>query len=372
MTPWQEDSIVFTTIFSPSTYRISIWSSQTIRVFDIRNSRCLLQESEESGEFTSTHFSPDGTLFAVAIVNGIRIWKYTSDSYTPYQTLLPPYRNTPHHSSLLSYVKIDFRFSPSSSSILSWYNDLLQVWHLDDLPTTPEIRFQPIAISQLGNHIATAPKSGSESTVTILDRDSRTPPRFIDTGMEIAALAITGNVLLVVGSNEIVAWLVMEDGPVDSGIYNKRSSRGDSLWTMPSPCNPSLLDFKVEGQIAVIGNDDTLSFTYDTETGSALDLHEPHNFSRPSIPLSKLFGPLGYRKLRYLIPSQYKIRHSRNWTIPLRQYSAFEWVLDSKRRRRFWVPVEWRESWDREHWHEDITTLFSSIGLYKQPVIIKF
>jgi hypothetical protein len=60
------------------------------------------------------------------------------------------------------------------------------------------------------------------------------------------------------------------------------------------------------------------------------------------------------------------------WLIPHKKMRREVWVVDPEGRHRFWVPVDWRGSWDREHWHHDISTLFSDIGDFSQPVVIRF
>jgi hypothetical protein len=318
----------------------------------------------ESGIFTSSQFSSDKTLFAASRRKGIRVWKYTSDGYILFaETLLPD----------LTYIRkgnLYFQFSPTSSLILSWRRNVLQVWNLDDPPITPETCVHHAAISHSGNRIATAHKS--ESTVAVINLHSQTSPRFIDTGVEIKGLVITGNVLLVVCSEGVVAWLIAGDGQVDGVLDNKRASRSDSLWTVSQLQPASLLGLKVEGQVGAIGNDDISPFIYNIETGAILDcVYEPQRSHRQWVFFYRLFGPRGYSTLRQIFLDS---PPENDWLIPDQKTPGAGWVVDSKGRRRFWVPVDWRESWRRDHWHHDIATLFSSLGgrTDNQLVIIKF
>ena len=64
--------------FSPSTYHISILDRPELRVFDMRNSDCLLVRKCDSG---SPRFSSNGSFFGVPDGPRIRIWKYTSGSH---------------------------------------------------------------------------------------------------------------------------------------------------------------------------------------------------------------------------------------------------------------------------------------------------
>ena len=61
---------------------------------------------------------------------------------------------------------------------------------------------------------------------------SQTISRFIDTGMEIRMLALTGNVLLVLDSDGLVAWRLTEEGAVDGVLADRRAGRGDSIWAV--------------------------------------------------------------------------------------------------------------------------------------------
>lgn len=87
--PWRSSSAYTSpSAFSPSTYHVSILDPKMIRIFDVRNTHCLLKES---GEFTSPQFSPDGIHFAAYHERSIRIWVYTSDRYMPRGKFLFPY-----------------------------------------------------------------------------------------------------------------------------------------------------------------------------------------------------------------------------------------------------------------------------------------
>jgi hypothetical protein len=246
--------------------------------------------------------------------------------------------------------------------------NFLQLWRLDDLPTTPKPRFQLTAISNTGRLVATADRS--KSTVTILNLHLHTSPRFIDTSVEIEALAITGNILLVAFSAGVVAWLVTGEGSADDGVDNRRADRGDSLWTVSSQSVQSL-DFWVEGKIGVIKTDLTPPFIYHIETGAIVDsVREPQRSRLHSPFFTGLFDSEGYDNLRHNALSRHDNPSEDDWLIPHKKIPGAGWVVDPEGRRRFWVPVEWRESWDRKHWYHGITTMFS--GTEGHHIIVKF
>ena len=351
-----------TIAFSSSTYRISISAHDTLRVLNARDLRCFLQES---GSYPDHNFSPDGTLFSAPHKKGFRVWKYTSDAYVSFGEYQLP------HIPSFAPSNLSLLFSPTSTSVLSRYQNILQVWRLHGPSTTPKThQHQHIAISRSGRHIATANKS--QSTVTIIDVHSQAPSQFIDTGGEIEGLAITGNVLLVAFSEKVVGWLLTEEGRVAGVVDNKRADHSNIIWTIPSPPqHPKSLCFRVSGQVGVIGTDGFYPFSYFTETGGIpYSIHECQHFSIPWVSFYKSSDYQEYHYLRHLDTPQDNALPDGGWQVSRTTTGKAGWVVDPEGRHRFWVPVEWRGPLDGKNWHHDITTLFTKIG--DQPVMIKF
>lgn len=347
--------------FSPSTHHMSTSSFNSLHILNIQNSDCLLTEE---GYFHSPQFSPDGSFFAASHSGGIRVWKFTSD----------PDRYTLWAESLFYYLPLFFlnsislHFSPNSSSILFQHKGDLQVWNLHIIPTTPKRHHQYMAISHSGSCIATAYQS--ESTVSIINLHSHSSSQFIETGVNIEGLAISGNVLLVASLGKVVAWLLTEGGMVVGMFDNDMADQSNSIWTTYSPRNYEIQDFMIEGQVGVIRAGGVPYFVYHTETGGILD-HKPSQFSSsyPWHCISNRTDGQEYHYLRYhglmddTSPEDY-------WPISSITTQKAEWVVDPKGRHRFWIPVNWRWYWNNKNWHHDIKTIFSNIG--GKPVIIKF
>ena len=353
------------TTFFPSAGLLSIadrFGDSPLLAFNTRDSGCLLHV--KSYGYASCQFSSDGRFFAASHKEGVQIWNYAPGGYVLWGTYRFPRSPTQYHSC--------YQFSPNSSSILAWDKNVLRLQSLDNPPTAPKTRAQYAAISRSGSLVATAHKS--ERTVTIIDLHSQTPSQFIDTGVEIDGLFITGNVLLVVNSEQIVAWLVAGEGSVDGLVDDKRAGLSDSIWTTSSPLRqPGLLCFRVdvEDQVGAIGNDVMLPFVYHTETGDILDrAHEPRPSPCPWFSFYDLTKHWDYRYLRYQNPPPHDATPGDGWLISPTAIRETGWVLDPEGRRRFWVPVEWRGRWDCKNWYHDITTLFTRIG--DQPIIVKF
>ena len=342
--------------FSPTTYRIVVDSEDGDRfhIFDIRNWECLL---EQEGGFALHCFSPDGSLFAARSYSGevLQIWKYCSGHYTVWGRFPAPHDYTP------------IRFSPDSSSIAGWFPDLFRAWRLEHLPLAhpdgPSHK-PPVALSYCGTYMATSHRS--RTTVTITSLISQSPPQFIDTGdMFIVGLALTGNVLLVAGVMEIVAWRLTEEGVVVGPLGDRRANHSDSVWTIPGHANPS---FSFQDQTVVVEWSKAGTLTYHTGTGEVLEpTPTPRHFPIHSTFRFALLGshPPHYRELR--APSTHS---GSDW--PVSQTTFGEgWVKDLEGRHRLWIPPAWRASHTFAGWNCNIAALqFSNdrVG----TVIVKF
>jgi len=258
------------------------------------------------------------------------------------------------------------RFSPTSSSILGRSSSFLRVWRLHELSTSSETRPQQyVEISRCLTYIATARELGN--TITITDLLAQNPPQFIDTNVEIQGLVITGNVLLVAGSGQLVAWLLTEDGLVDGVIGDRRVDRSDSIWAISQSTQVLEWEFLVEGQVGFVTFLGSTLRVYDTETGEAL-----HTTQAPWDPwyarstVGRVYFDWDYLRSHKL--RQGDIPPGDMWQTTLQK----GWVKDAQGKHRLWVPVEWRVNWNRniDDWYHDVTTQFTSVG--NRVVVIKF
>ena len=343
--------------FSPTTYRISssvVVPDRQLLVLDIRNSDRLLMEI---GDFESHCFSSDGSLFTASTMDHVHLWKYTDGRYTPW-------REFPSRDSLYGLPQ----FSPTSSSILVRCKRLLRVWRLD-VPLSPLPVHGPqfAAISGSGTHIATA--SDRNGTVTIANLLSSTPSQFIDTDLEIRGLALTGNVLLVVGTGQTTGWRLTEEGTVDGVFGNRRAGPGDRIWTVSmDQWRPTDLRFLIEGQIGVIGSNLSTPHIYHTQTGEAIDAS--------LLPLygvgdwgSHATESQGWNQLRYRDLDGQHCPAEGSWQVS-RTTMREGWVKDPAGKHRLWLPVEQRTFRDAD-WFDEVTALQLRLSDW-QSVIVKF
>ena len=319
--------------FSPTTYRISIFGSACdhLRILDVRKSECLLGVPKKGRNLDSgAHsFSSDGSLFAASLLSGVHIWKYTSGCYALWREF-PSWT-----ASILDHSPP--QFSPALSSILGCHGGPLQLWRLDSPPIAahPDSRKSLAVISHCGTRIATG--YVANGIVTITNLLSQAPPQFIDTGMYVHALAFTGNVFLVWGDGELVAWRFTERGIVDGASVDRRADRSNSIWTV-STSSPT---FFVEDQTVVIKDDEgNIIHVYHTGTGEILALAQVS----PD-PHARQYSPLGMQRCRHylhycdLVKSD--IPSEGEW--PITQAALEQgWVKDLEGKRRLWIPAEWR------------------------------
>jgi len=183
--------------------------------------------------------------------------------------------------------------------------------------------------------------------------------------MAIEGLVLTGNVLIVVGPEKVVAWLLPEAGLMD-GVSGSTSGH-DSIWSILLLQGRSdSLSFSVEGPIGVIKSDED-ALVYDTETGKVLSHCVPQSPSRRWYRFSDALCGRDYLHLHDL--SQCSTDPEGGWQTS--QNTLREgWIKDSKGEYRMWIPVEWRTSWDHADWCPDVATQFSIVE--GEPVIIKF
>ena len=340
--------------FSPTTYHISYSDTYSLHVMDIQKN-CLLKVT---GHYFSHCFSSDGSLFAASNENSIHIWKYNSYHYTLWREFqCQGWSNSP------------LQFSPTPSSIMGHLGNILQVWHLYDPRTTPKTHHQQfVCLHHSGTFIVTAHES--KNTITITNILSQTPSQFINADVNIEGLAITGNILLVVGSGELIAWQLTEEGVVGGASSNGTAGYNDSIWAVAlMSYHADSWVFTVEGQIgAITYHGGNVFHVYHIETGEII--HPPQ--------APQHFGSHWYHFNETLLGQHYLHCHNLSQCItpPEDEWQTSQatlqegWVKDSKGKHRLWVPVEWRMSWDCADWHHDVTTQFSILG--GMPVVIKF
>ena len=326
--------------FSPTTYQISISVHNQACVVDIRNSTRLLQQE---GDYTPSHcFSADGSLFTNSMPTHIYIWKYNCGHYTMWR----------HFPTLGMDVSL-LQVSPTLSGIVGSFQGGLQVWHLDRPPVDPHPGGdRPLAIlSHHGIYIATAHLW--DSTVTITNPLSQSPPWTIDTDMSVEIMALTGNVLLVQSRETITAWQLTDEGAVKGVSGHERVDIGNSIWTLPLPdFGPTFL---IQDQTVVMKWGFHGIHIYHMGTGEVLKPAQvPLNLHGCRYSLSGMSHGLHYPHYHGL--ETYNSLSKNDWLI---SQTALQqgWVKDPEGRCRMWIPAECRIHFQNAGWFHNITTL---------------
>ena len=326
--------------FSSTTYRVSVSTHHGgVLIFDLRNSECLLKGTESGAQC----FSPDGSIFAASWLEQLRTWKYENGRYTPW-------RQFPTLAGSIS----NLLFSPTSSSILVNLGETLRLWRFDgpyvDSATDTE---QITALSPTGAYLATA--CSGECTVTITSLLSQTPSQFIDTDMAVFGLGFTKNVVLVVGSQMVVAWLLTEGGMVNGVSGNRRAGRGDSVWTIPTSLSRSRgLMFSVEGETGVVKSDGKILHAYNTGTGEVLEpARVPPQSNGPWYSLTDIM-----QTWHHLFDGSVGDAPSGDDWRPSEDTVKEGWMIDREGRHLLWLPVEWRAvDWNEAEWFSNIAAI---------------
>ena len=159
---------------------------------------------------------------------------------------------------------------------------------------------------------------------------------FIDTSMKIRMLALIGNALLILDSDELVAWHLTEEGVVGGVLIDGRTGRGDSIWT-ESACD---LTFLVEDQTVVIKQKDDVHL-YHIGTG---EVSEPAK--APLHPHGRQYS-FGDMLFGHHYPHHYELLDKQG--IPPKgdqpissTILQYRWIKDPEGKHRLWTPVEWR------------------------------
>ena len=328
--------------FSPTTCRMFLLFPKIdyFRILDLRTSKSLL---DERMGIVEQCFSPDGSLFAGFEGGSLRIWKYDTNHYVPLGTFQSSAGQGSH-----------FLFSPTLQSILGHSQDTLRLWRLNSLSITPAAHSQQLGVfSCSGAYMATARRGGC--TVTITNLQSRNPSWFIDTDIRMLELGLTGNVLLVVGSEAVTAWVLTEEGLVNRVFGDRRAGRGDSIWTV-SISRFRAWDpiFSVGGGFAAIKSDGDTLHAYNTRSGEVVAPAQVPLY--PSGPWHPLVDIKQARHHLYDGSAQHTPLED-DWR-PSRSAMKEGWVKDREGKYLLWLPIEWRVAeWHKVVWFSEIATM---------------
>ena len=177
-----------------------------VLIWDVQDSKFLLNSSVDTQLSPSMSFSPSGYLFAyeTAARATIYIWKKSPNGYVPYQQL------SPNITPIISLL-----FSPDGKALLALCKfTTIQIWHME-VPATSTSNFST-NISQwwIDNHIVEfSPNEGlaavtqpGNKAIIVLDLKLNIPKLTIDVNTTIYATRIFEDNIFVVCSGSIFTW----------------------------------------------------------------------------------------------------------------------------------------------------------------------
>ena len=217
----------------PSPFRLAFVSWGNILVWDVRNSRYLLDCAD--AEFVPLmSFSSDGRFFACSTSGSdIYLWKESPAGYMLRGTFTS---NTLYPNPLLAR---------NGKSIVAFghYGHMIQLWRTESFITPPSNVLIPTSQSDKdfildlsSDGTLAAAVRRSESTVTVLSLRSGVPQLTIDANMAVYGLRVIGNTVVIIGDKKAITWdLPAGDCVPGAWVGLEDSSRTINLSTPPYP-----------------------------------------------------------------------------------------------------------------------------------------
>ena len=216
-------------LFLPTHSRLAFTLEETVLVWDIRNSKFLLN-SADVGKPGKMAFSPDGRFFACG-TNGpeIYLWKESPTGYVLHRTLVSGAgeRSIPREPLL----------SPDGQSIVVSDGPMLQLWRTTDstadpssVPTKASHSTKRFILGFSPDESLAAVVRLEDDTATVLDLKSGIPRVVIDAGTKIRGLRIAENAVVIVGDQGVITWgMPTGDGALDIKLNISNSVRKATL-----------------------------------------------------------------------------------------------------------------------------------------------
>ena len=208
----------------PAPYRLAFVSQGRILVWDVRNSRYLL-DCADAKFYPQMSFSSDGHFFTCAAEgSNVYLWKESPAGYMLHGTFTFSVRYPNPllaqngkaivafgHSRTIQLRRTESFLTPSSNILIR----------------TPQLAKDfTLDLSSDGTLAVVARRW--ESTVTVLSLGSGVPQLTIDANMEVYGLGVIGNTAVIIGKQKVIAW----DLPARDCVPGARVGLEDSSWTI--------------------------------------------------------------------------------------------------------------------------------------------
>ena len=274
-----ETPLVYTQ-FHPALSRLSLIGSGGILVWDIRNSRKLLDCADDDFE-SEMSFSSDGHFFACPTTgSNIYLWKESPAGYILRGILT------------LSIGDPTPLLSPNGESIV-----MFDSWVIQSLRTQGFTIPPPGTLTQDHKHIndsivefssdgvSAAATIWGDNTVTVLNLKSGVSQLTLDAGMRVCGLGLDGNIVVVIGERKVIAWNL----PTEDHVPGARVGAESSSWTINLSNSPrDLICTSISPDFRHIAlSDSSYLYVYSASTGEIL-------WKEPAQGHTHRFSPGGY------------------------------------------------------------------------------
>ena len=226
---FNEMSLVYTQ-FHPALSRLSLVCSDRILVWDIRNSRKLLDYADDRFNINMS-FSSDGHFFACSTYgSNIYLWKESPAGYILRGILTPDIESpTP-------------LLSRNGESIITFSGQVIQSSRTEGFTIPPpgtltrgsEIIDFIMEFSSDGMSAAVTIRG--DNTVTVLNLKSGVSQLTLDAGMEVHGLGLNVNIVVVIGWGKAVAWNLPTEDQVPGACVGAESSSWTINLSSPPNC----------------------------------------------------------------------------------------------------------------------------------------
>jgi len=365
--------------FSPVSFHAAFFYGTKAVVLNVRDSKVLFHGDGVQSYYSPGHFSPDGCFFACRTSGGsICILEKTSRSYVPRSNLTPQ----------LSWDK--FSWSPTSTSILCWDRNGIQLLHPDNCYgltfTRPPYREHLVAYTVDQTHIATAHQRNTVITFTSL---SDATQQTVTINIPIRDIKIVDSTIFVTDGTRLISWYLTTGGQAGSGCNTGRENKVFSVHTgepfaLSNNCSQIgftikqtvflydiktqkvLGDFMADGHIYHIqfSSDGSLMWSVVENTNGkgfkcyCMELEREQNPCFANMTIVDLKDDWSLDSL-FRSPQECRIIGN-----------GSEWVSDP-RGNILWLPPNWRvgRGWSAR-WDGNFLTLLG--GHHPEPIIIEF
>ena len=370
------------TRFLPTLSRLAFNWGGSLRVTTCgaRPSEFLICDTKDATFFPDVTFSSDGRFFACPTAESVYLWIESSTSYVL-------------HAKLTSGKPL---LSPNGESIVTLNGPIIRLWHTKTLTTPaagistgPSHRGDFVVEFHPNMPLGMVVRQGDDM-VTILDLSSGIAQSTINAGMEVYGLRVTESAVVVIGSEEVVAWNLPGGGNhsgattgIEDSIYTITLGNNNPNKTVVAASISLNLDYIVRAREAIGGcyhlsiyrssthhhlrsvyvKGNTLWFapnghkifcTTDGNNGDVVEISQSGHVS--STPVANIDSEHQSWRFPWSPPPGHRVTND-------------GWILGLNGRRLLILPPPWRSSAVRRVWNGQFLALLH--GELPDPVILE-